>query len=73
MTVAPAQKWTAWFGNHKDATLVQSANVAALVVANGMSELLILDDVDEAGYETDVTAIDEELLILRFYLPVLIN
>ena len=73
ITVAPAQKWTAWFGNHQDATLVKAASVDALTVANGMNELLILDDIDDAGYEIDVSAIDEELLIQRFYLPVLIN
>lgn len=73
LTIAPAQTWTAWFGNHQEATLAQAANADATVVADGLSVTTIVDDTDDEGYETDVTAVDEELLNLRFYLPLAVN
>ena len=73
LTIAPAQTWTAWFGNHQEAALAQGANADATIVADGLTMLTVVDDTDDEGYETDVTAIDEELLNLRLYLPLATN
>ncbi|MCE7983451.1 MAG: pullulanase-type alpha-1,6-glucosidase [Caldilinea sp. CFX5] len=73
LTIAPAQKWTAWFGNHQNADLAHSATVDALTVANGVDTATIVDDSDDEGYTVDVAAVDEELLKQWLYLPVVVK
>ncbi|MEZ4732567.1 MAG: pullulanase-type alpha-1,6-glucosidase [Caldilineaceae bacterium] len=73
LTVEPAQKWIAWFGNHQEATLSHAAGADATTVADGLNVTTVLDNRDDEGYATDITAMDEELLNQRLYLPVVVK
>ena len=71
LTVKPAQRWTAWFGNHE--TSMASAVTGADVAAAGLSVTEIVDNDDAAGYAMDITTFDALIAAVRFFLPLVLR
>ncbi|MCB0185351.1 MAG: hypothetical protein KDE31_13860, partial [Caldilineaceae bacterium] len=58
ITVNPAERWTAWFGNSEMPPLITSAGQSETLVVEQ-----IVDEEDDAGYETDVSADTVETIL----------
>jgi len=68
LVIKPAQRWVAWFGNQQGA-----GAVATSATHRGLTVAEIIDDADDAGYDTDVTTFDELLATVHAFLPLIVR